>query len=154
MNASSLVDKWAFFFREAKHLEVVPSALAAAPFRDALDVARATFSPAEWDAYERSKMAEQDARPALALAVRDGEARGRGEGKPEGKAAAVRPEGLPSPKTSVRPSSPAPKPTRSTDGCALPLPSRRPSSSSPEGPRVTAGAAYLRLAKASAKLVS
>jgi predicted transposase/invertase (TIGR01784 family) len=79
---SSLVDKWAFFFREAKHLDVVPSALAEAPFRDALDVARATtFSPAEWDAYERSKMAEQDARGALALAMREGEARGRSEGK-------------------------------------------------------------------------
>ncbi len=59
----SLVDKWAYFFREAKGLDVVPVALSAAPFREALDVARATaFSPEEWDTYERTKMAEQDQR--------------------------------------------------------------------------------------------
>ncbi|MFN9907022.1 MAG: PD-(D/E)XK nuclease family transposase, partial [bacterium] len=56
----SLVEKWAYFFREAKHLEGVPAALAEAPFREALDVARtASFSAEEWEAYERAKMAEQ-----------------------------------------------------------------------------------------------
>jgi hypothetical protein len=51
------------------HLEAaVPLPLAGAPFRDALEVARsATFSNEEWDAYERAKMAEQDARGALSL---------------------------------------------------------------------------------------
>ena len=43
--------------------------LAEEPFRGALKVARtATFSSAEWDAYERAKMAEQDARGALTVA--------------------------------------------------------------------------------------
>ena len=94
MNASSLVDKWAFFFREAKHLEVVPSALAAAPFRDALDVARATFSPAEWDAYERSKMAEQDARGALSLARTEAKSEGKAEGKAEAVLVVLKTRGI------------------------------------------------------------
>jgi predicted transposase/invertase (TIGR01784 family) len=75
---TALIDKWAFFFREAKNLNVVPPALAEGPFRDALEVARtANFSADEWEAYERSKMAEQDARGALAIE--------RQEGKVEGK---------------------------------------------------------------------
>jgi predicted transposase/invertase (TIGR01784 family) len=75
---ATLIDKWAYFFREAKNLDVIPPALAEAPFRDALEVARtATFSAEEWEAYERAKMAEQDARGALTLA--------RKEGKNEGK---------------------------------------------------------------------
>jgi predicted transposase/invertase (TIGR01784 family) len=69
----TLIDKWAYFFREAKNLDVVPPALSEGPFRDALEVARtATFSPGEWEAYERAKMAEQDARGALAMARADG----------------------------------------------------------------------------------
>ena len=56
---TTLVDRWAYFFREAKNLNVVPPALADEPFRDALEVARtASFSPEEWEAYERAKMAE------------------------------------------------------------------------------------------------
>jgi predicted transposase/invertase (TIGR01784 family) len=78
----ALVDKWAYFFREAKNLDVVPPALSEAPFRDALEVARtATFSAEEWEAYERAKMAEQDARGALAVARREGKEEGRAEGK-------------------------------------------------------------------------
>ena len=66
----ALVDRWAYFFREAKNLDVVPAPLAEAPFRDALEVARtATFSAEEWEAYERAKMAEQDARGALTVAA-------------------------------------------------------------------------------------
>lgn len=69
----SLVDKWAYFFREAKNLDVIPPALSEGPFRDALEVARtASFSPEEWEAYERAKMAEQDARGALAVARQEG----------------------------------------------------------------------------------
>jgi predicted transposase/invertase (TIGR01784 family) len=92
----SLVDKWAYFFREAKHLDVIPEALAAAPFRDALDVARATtFSPTEWDAYERSKMAEQDARGALSLARLEGEVVGQARGKAEALLLVLTARGLP-----------------------------------------------------------
>jgi predicted transposase/invertase (TIGR01784 family) len=71
----TLVDKWAYFFREAKNLNVVPPALSQGPFREALDIARsASFTPEEWEVYERAKMAEQDARGALAVAHQEGRA--------------------------------------------------------------------------------
>jgi predicted transposase/invertase (TIGR01784 family) len=82
----TLVDKWAYFFREAKNLEVVPPALSEGPFREALEVARrATFTAREWEAYDRAKMAEQDARGALTLARKEALAEGRVEGIAEGK---------------------------------------------------------------------
>jgi predicted transposase/invertase (TIGR01784 family) len=82
----TLIDKWAYFFREAKNLNVVPPALSEGPFRDALEVARtATFSPEEWEAYERAKMAEQDARGALAVARQEGVEEGHKSGVVEGK---------------------------------------------------------------------
>jgi predicted transposase/invertase (TIGR01784 family) len=78
----SLIEKWAYFFREAKHLDVVPPALSEAPFREALEVARTTtFSADEWEAYERAKMAEQDARGALSVARQEGHRSGVAEGK-------------------------------------------------------------------------
>ncbi len=78
----ALVDRWAYFFREAKNLNVVPPALANEPFRGALEVARtAGFSPDEWEAYERAKMAEQDARGALSVARQEGHTSGVAEGK-------------------------------------------------------------------------
>jgi predicted transposase/invertase (TIGR01784 family) len=82
----TLIDKWAYFFREAKNLDVIPPALSEGPFRDALEVARtATFSAEEWEAYERAKMAEQDARGALAVAKQEGIAEGHKAGIAEGK---------------------------------------------------------------------
>jgi len=82
----TLVDKWAYFFREAKDLDMIPSALSAGPFREALEVARtATFTPAEWDAYDRAKMAEQDARGALTVTRAEGKIEGEIEGKIEGE---------------------------------------------------------------------
>jgi predicted transposase/invertase (TIGR01784 family) len=82
---AALIDRWAFFFREAKHLSVVPPALSEEPFRGALEVARtATFSPEEWEAYERAKMAEQDARGALAVARLEGAEEGHKSGLAEG----------------------------------------------------------------------
>ncbi len=79
----TLVDRWAYFFREAKSLNVVPPALAEGPFREALEVTRKTaFTPEEWELYERAKMAEQDARGALAVA--------RDEGVEEGELKGVR----------------------------------------------------------------
>lgn len=81
----TLIDKWAYFFREAKNLDVIPPALSEQPFRDALEVARtATFNPEEWEAYERAKMAEQDARGALAIAHQEGLAEGHKSGLAEG----------------------------------------------------------------------
>ena len=81
----SFIDHWAYFFREAKNLEVVPTALQEGPFREALEVARmATFTALELDAYDRAKMAEQDARGALSLAAREGHERGLEEGREKG----------------------------------------------------------------------
>jgi predicted transposase/invertase (TIGR01784 family) len=73
----TIVDRWAYFFREAENLEVVPPALDAEPFREALEVARiANFTPAELAAYDRLKISEQDARGALSLAREQGLAEG------------------------------------------------------------------------------
>jgi predicted transposase/invertase (TIGR01784 family) len=78
----TLIDKWAYFFREAKNLNVVPPVLSEGPFRDALEIARmATFSAEEWEAYDRAKMAEQDARGALVVAHREGVEEGLIKGK-------------------------------------------------------------------------
>ncbi|MCP4592679.1 MAG: hypothetical protein GY842_18245, partial [bacterium] len=76
-----IVERWAYFFREAENFEMIPPALDREPFREALEVARvASFTAEEWMAYDRAKMAEQDARGALNLA----EKRGREEGRTEG----------------------------------------------------------------------
>jgi len=67
------IDRWAYFFREAENLTVVPQVLSEAPYRQALEVARmAGFSVGELDRYDRAKIAEQDARGALSLAERQG----------------------------------------------------------------------------------
>jgi predicted transposase/invertase (TIGR01784 family) len=82
----TLVDRWAYFFREAKNLNVVPPALSEGPFREALEVTRtATFTPQEWELYERAKMAEQDARGALVVARQEGKEEGLAEGEIKGK---------------------------------------------------------------------
>ena len=82
----TLIDKWAYFFRAAKNLEVVPPALSEGPFAEALEIARrSSFTDAEWLEYERSKMAEQDERGRITFAQRQGEHRGKIEGKIEGK---------------------------------------------------------------------
>jgi predicted transposase/invertase (TIGR01784 family) len=87
----TLIDKWAYFFREAKNLDVVPPPLSEGPFRAALEVARtATFSAEEWEAYERAKMAEQDARGALTVARQEGLAEGHKSGLAEGIAVGKR----------------------------------------------------------------
>jgi len=79
------IDRWAYFFREAENLAVVPPALSQAPFSEALEVARmARFSTNELDLYDRSKIAEQDARGALSLAKRESREEGREEGLREG----------------------------------------------------------------------
>jgi flagellar biosynthesis/type III secretory pathway protein FliH len=80
------VEKWAYFFREADNLEMVPEVLAERPYVDALEAARAAgFTEEEWDAYIRAGMAIQDERGALSLASKQGRAEGRQEGKQEGR---------------------------------------------------------------------
>jgi predicted transposase/invertase (TIGR01784 family) len=79
-------DKWAYFFRETRHLRAIPAPLAAEPYHRALEVARsAGFTPEEWEAYDRAKVAEQDARGALAFATQQGRQEGRAEGRAEGR---------------------------------------------------------------------
>jgi predicted transposase/invertase (TIGR01784 family) len=76
----TLVDKWAYFFREAENLVVIPEALRHPPLLEALEAARtARFSREEWDAYIAAGMAIQNERGALALAERQGEHKGRSE---------------------------------------------------------------------------
>ena len=81
----SFLDKWTYFFREAENLDVIPPELDEAPFREAFEVARmAGMTDAEYEAYERAKMAEQDARGALEKAEEKGVARGEGRGQRPG----------------------------------------------------------------------
>jgi len=76
-----MVEKWAYFFREADNLTVVPEALQEHPFIDALEAARtAGFTAAEWDAYILAGIAIQNERGALAVAEKRGEARGTEKG--------------------------------------------------------------------------
>jgi hypothetical protein len=74
------------FLQGGENLKVIPPALSEGPFRDALEVARmASFSPEEWEAYERAKMAEQDARGALTVAHQEGVEEGHQSGIADGK---------------------------------------------------------------------
>jgi 5-carboxymethyl-2-hydroxymuconate isomerase len=78
------VECWAYFFRETVRLRELPAALDVVPFRDALEAATlARMTPEEWDAYDRARMAEQDARGAVSLAVKQGRDEGRAEGLAE-----------------------------------------------------------------------
>jgi predicted transposase/invertase (TIGR01784 family) len=86
----TVIEKWAYFFREAKNLTVVPEVLSARPFCDALDAARvASFTVDEWDAYLLARIAIQSEQAALAFAERRGrelgELRGRELGEQRGK---------------------------------------------------------------------
>jgi predicted transposase/invertase (TIGR01784 family) len=77
----TVIDRWAYFFREAGNLKGVPEVLAEGPFRDALEAARvARFTVDEWDAYIRAGMAIQDKRGALSLARKQGFEKGFNEG--------------------------------------------------------------------------
>ena len=83
---TTLVDKWALFFKEAENLDVVPPELDCEPFREAFDIVRmAELTDDEYDFYEKTKMAEQDARGALELAAAEGREEGRAEGRAEGR---------------------------------------------------------------------
>lgn len=82
----TVVEKWAYFFREADNLAVVPEVLAEHPFIDALEAARtAGFTAAEWEAYILSGIAIQNERGALAVAEKRGQEEGRRAGRREGR---------------------------------------------------------------------
>ncbi|MFO0590779.1 MAG: Rpn family recombination-promoting nuclease/putative transposase [Polyangiaceae bacterium] len=78
----SVVDKWAYFFREARNLLTIPPALHHPPLLDALEGARtARFTREEWDAYIAAGMAIQNERGALSLALKQGHQQGKLEGE-------------------------------------------------------------------------
>jgi predicted transposase/invertase (TIGR01784 family) len=82
----TVVEKWAYFFRDAEKLREVPPELAEAPFAEALEVVRrVNFSETEWTEYERAKMAEQDYQGGLNLARQQGMQEGKDLGLKEGK---------------------------------------------------------------------
>jgi predicted transposase/invertase (TIGR01784 family) len=86
----TVVDKWAYFFREAGNLLAIPESLRHPPLLDAFEGARtARFTREEWDAYIAAGMAIQNERGALSLARREGRAEGRNEGRAEEGARAV-----------------------------------------------------------------
>lgn len=79
------VEKWAYFFREADHLAMVPEVLVEHPFVDALDAARiAGFTVSEWDAYILAGIAIQNQRGALAVAEKRGREDARRRGLEDG----------------------------------------------------------------------
>jgi predicted transposase/invertase (TIGR01784 family) len=81
----TMVEKWAYFFREADHLTVVPEVLAEHPFVDALDAARiARFTVSEWDPYILAGIAIQNQRGALAVAEKRGREDARRRGLEDG----------------------------------------------------------------------
>ncbi len=87
----TVVEKWAYFFREARSLDRVPEELSEGPYAQALEVARvANLTEEEWTEYEREKMAEQDFRGGLSLAERRGQELGEERGEERGLRQAVR----------------------------------------------------------------
>jgi len=79
------IEKWAYFFREAKNLDIVPEPLQYPPIVEALDAARtATFTVDEWDDYIRAGMAIQNERGMLSLARKEGLDEGLKKGRDEG----------------------------------------------------------------------
>jgi predicted transposase/invertase (TIGR01784 family) len=81
----TVVDKWAYFFREADNLTMVPEVLAEPPFIDALEAARtAGFTAAEWEAYILAGIAIQNERGALSIAEKRGREQGLKDGREQG----------------------------------------------------------------------
>ncbi len=79
---TSAVEEWAYVFRLGSKLDAVPPTLHEVATRKALEASRAAaFTAAEWEAYDRAKVAEQDARGALQLAESRGVERERAEGE-------------------------------------------------------------------------
>jgi predicted transposase/invertase (TIGR01784 family) len=83
----TVVEKWAYFFREADNLTtMIPEVLAERPFIDALEAARtAGFTADEWEAYILAGIAIQNERGALSVAAKRGREEGRKEGREEGR---------------------------------------------------------------------
>ncbi len=71
------IDCWAYIFRNADKLTEIPPFLQAYPFRDVLEIARVSnLTKEEWELYDKAKVARQDARGMVSLALREGLAKG------------------------------------------------------------------------------
>ncbi len=78
-------EKWAYFFREAKNLTMIPAMLDVPPLREAFEAARtAHFTKVEWDLYIAAGMAIQNERGVLSAAHREGVHEGMLKGEREG----------------------------------------------------------------------
>jgi predicted transposase/invertase (TIGR01784 family) len=87
----TMVEKWAYFFREASNLAVVPEVLSARPFVDALEAARvARFTVEEWDAHVLQCLALMDARGMIAAAQQRGRQLGELFGRERGERLGLR----------------------------------------------------------------
>lgn len=86
----TMVEKWAYFFREAGDLRMVPDVLSEPPFLEALEAARtARFTLPEWDAYILAGMAIQNERGVHEAGRKVGRVEGREEGRAEGLRQAI-----------------------------------------------------------------
>jgi predicted transposase/invertase (TIGR01784 family) len=87
----TLLEKWAYFFTSASDFRLVPDVLVGTPMEQALLLIKsATFPPEEWEAYDRAKVVEHDARGALSLARKEGFREGRAKARPETEANRMR----------------------------------------------------------------
>ena len=90
----TMVDKWTYFIKNARTLDVIPENTDDEGLRDAYDQAeRYNWSKDELMNYDVASMREQDARGELSKAKRDGREEGREEGIKEGKEEGIK-EGI------------------------------------------------------------
>ncbi|NOT63427.1 MAG: Rpn family recombination-promoting nuclease/putative transposase [Acidobacteria bacterium] len=84
---TGIKDKWLFFLKNARDLQVVPDAMGeVAEIKQAFHFANlAGLSPKELEVYERKLMFIRDQRGAIALAEREAEERGRKQGEEKGE---------------------------------------------------------------------
>jgi predicted transposase/invertase (TIGR01784 family) len=78
----TMVDKWAYFFREARNLAMIPDTLQEPQLVEAFEAARtAAFTRQEWDEYIAAGMVIQNERGMLSMARKEG----RDEGVMQGR---------------------------------------------------------------------
>ncbi|MEI6790265.1 MAG: Rpn family recombination-promoting nuclease/putative transposase [Myxococcaceae bacterium] len=86
----SLIEKWAYFFKEAPNLNAIPSFLQEEPFIEAFEVAKTSgFSLEDWAAYENSLQRDRDFGGILKKVQKDGMAAGMAAGIAAGRAAGM-----------------------------------------------------------------
>lgn len=85
-NLESILDKWVFFIKNAKKLDLVPESFKEQEFQEAFDIAiQHKWSKRELEIYEYIVLKEMDEKNALETAEKKGVKRGREEGEKETK---------------------------------------------------------------------